>query len=137
MRSWVSTTYKLDADSRKLRGDVESRGPWSCSVPSAARTLLQGPRLSKTPRSFRESAWQRRFRKTRLSEQRMDELVGGGIYLANSPARRRRRHSIRRAQSMRTRVRTQELTSPSPKPRPRASLLKVSISPRHGSTLLC
>ena len=49
-------SYKLDADSRKLRGDVESRGPWSCSVPSAARTLLQGPRLSKTPRSFLESA---------------------------------------------------------------------------------
>ena len=42
-----TSIYKLDADSRKLRGDVESRGPWSCSVPSAARTLLQGPRQRK------------------------------------------------------------------------------------------
>ena len=54
--AFLRPIYKLDADSRKLRGDLESRGPWSCSIPSAARTLLQGPRLSKTPRSFRESA---------------------------------------------------------------------------------
>ena len=47
----IAGKYKLHADSRKLRGDVESRG-----VPSEARTLLQGPRLSKTPRCFRESA---------------------------------------------------------------------------------
>ena len=32
---------------RKLR-DLESRWPWGCSVPSAARTLLQGLRLSKS-----------------------------------------------------------------------------------------
>ena len=36
----LSHEVELDADSRKLRGDVESRGPWSCSVPRAARTLL-------------------------------------------------------------------------------------------------
>ena len=42
----TSSKYKLDADSRKLRGDVESRGPWSCSVPRAARTLLHNQKLS-------------------------------------------------------------------------------------------
>ena len=49
------TTYKLDAEPRKLC-DLESQGPWGCSVPSAARTLLQGPRLSKL-RSF----WRQRL----------------------------------------------------------------------------
>ena len=31
-------TYKLDADSRKLRGGLESRIPWSCSVSEDATT---------------------------------------------------------------------------------------------------
>ena len=46
----------LDADLRKLRGELESLGR-CCSVLVALVTLqLQGTRLSKCPRSFLESA---------------------------------------------------------------------------------
>ena len=37
----------VDYNNRKLL-DLERRGPWSCSAPSEARTLLKGPRLSKS-----------------------------------------------------------------------------------------
>ena len=87
-------------------------------------------------------------KKNTSQQARTDELIGGGIYLANSPARKRKgRHSIRRAQSMRTqrsgedRKRVDQSASTTNQPLPQTppscitKVLKQALAPSRRATV--
>ena len=55
-RVLIAVAMTLDADSRKLCGELESLGRCSSVLAALGTIQLQGTRLSKSPRSFLESA---------------------------------------------------------------------------------
>ena len=55
-RVLIAVAMILDADSRKLCGELESLVPCSSVLAALGTIQLQGPQISKSPRSFLESA---------------------------------------------------------------------------------
>ena len=130
---YQATIYKLDADSRKLRGDVESRGPWSCSGRAQrgryyrAQGFLIPRVVSANQRLADLESWQRRFRKKHSSTCKGWTSWSAVVFtwLTHQPegedAILSAAHRCKRSEA------ASASTSPAPKPRPQTPPSCISV----------